>query len=82
MRPSAWKVDRNRRVYKLDELKRKISRRRTHDSFGEVFAIDIGVYYTQMRVSTSMDRDLVHDLPTYNNSNAGRTIVSFHSRLP
>jgi hypothetical protein len=53
-------------------------RKTTNDSFGEVFAVDISVYYAEMRVSASMDRDLVHDLPTYNHSNAGRTIVSIH----
>jgi hypothetical protein len=42
-----------------------------------VFAVDIGVYYAQMRISASMDRDLVHDLPTYKNNTADGRNISF-----
>jgi hypothetical protein len=58
-------------------LKRKLRWRWTHDGFGEVFAVDIGVYYAQMRISASMDRDLVHDLPTYKNNTADGRNISF-----
>lgn len=71
-------VGRNGMAHRLDVSRRKIRRRRTHDSFGEVFAVDISIYYAEMRVSTSMDRDLVHDLPTYDSGNAGETNISWY----
>lgn len=58
-----------------------MSRRKTHDSFSEVFAVDIGVYYAEMRISASMNGDLVHNLPTCDCDNANGTIISFHSRM-
>lgn len=35
-----------------------------YDGFGEMLTIDVGIYYAEMRVSTSMYGDLVHHLPT------------------
>lgn len=61
----------------LERLKRKMRRKTTNDSFSEVFAVDIGVYYAEMRIPASMDRDLVHDLPTYNNDTADGRNISF-----